>query len=104
VATEDLNLVGLAMHGDRKMVDKVVKGLKLHDYLLLWWRLLVQVEELSVLLQPADVFRHALSRSLHGDVGGTCDMGGCHHIVVEDRIIGVRGLLPEYIQAHPLKT
>ncbi len=31
VATGDLNLVGLAMHGDRKMVDKVVKGLKLHD-------------------------------------------------------------------------
>jgi len=31
VGSEDLNLVGVAMHGDRKAVDKVVKGLKLHE-------------------------------------------------------------------------
>ena len=30
VAAEDLDLVGLALHADRKQVDKVVKGLKLH--------------------------------------------------------------------------
>lgn len=31
VPTEALDLVGLAIHADRKEVDKVVKGLKLHD-------------------------------------------------------------------------
>lgn len=31
VGSDDLNLVGLAMFGDRKAVDKVVKGLKLHE-------------------------------------------------------------------------
>lgn len=30
VATEKLDLAGLALHGERKLVDKVVKGLKLH--------------------------------------------------------------------------
>ncbi len=30
VATEALDLVGLALHDQRKAVDKVVKGLKLH--------------------------------------------------------------------------
>lgn len=30
VEAEDLDLVGLALHADRKQVDKVVKGLKLH--------------------------------------------------------------------------
>ena len=30
VPAEDLDLVGLAMHADRKIVDKVVKGLSLH--------------------------------------------------------------------------
>lgn len=30
VPTEALNLVGLAIHADRKEVDKVIKGLKLH--------------------------------------------------------------------------
>jgi hypothetical protein len=30
VATDDLDLAGLALHGERKLVDKVVKGLKLH--------------------------------------------------------------------------
>ena len=30
VAAEDLDLVGLALHADRKQVDKVIKGLKLH--------------------------------------------------------------------------
>nr|WP_298682560.1 DUF2000 domain-containing protein [uncultured Dongia sp.] len=30
VATEALDLVGLAIHADRKEVDKVVKGLRLH--------------------------------------------------------------------------
>lgn len=30
VAADDLDLVGLAMHADRKIVDKVVKGLSLH--------------------------------------------------------------------------
>jgi len=29
-ATEDLDLAGLALHAERKMVDKVIKGLKLH--------------------------------------------------------------------------
>ena len=27
---EELNLVGLALHGERAVVDKIVKGLKLH--------------------------------------------------------------------------
>ncbi|MDO9509419.1 MAG: DUF2000 domain-containing protein [Thermovirgaceae bacterium] len=27
----DLNLVGLALYGDRKSVDQIVKGLKLHE-------------------------------------------------------------------------
>jgi hypothetical protein len=31
VRTEALDLVGLALHGDRKEVDKVVKGLSLHS-------------------------------------------------------------------------
>lgn len=31
VGSDDLNLVGLAMYGDRKAVDKIVKGLKLHE-------------------------------------------------------------------------
>lgn len=31
VPTEALDLVGLALHGDRKYVDKVTKGLSLHD-------------------------------------------------------------------------
>ncbi len=31
VATEALDLVGLALHGERKEVDKVTKGLTLHD-------------------------------------------------------------------------
>lgn len=31
VGSEDLNLAGVAMYGDRKAVDKVVKGLKLHE-------------------------------------------------------------------------
>jgi hypothetical protein len=31
VASEDLNLVGLALYGDRKAIDRVVKGLKFHD-------------------------------------------------------------------------
>lgn len=30
VKAEDLDLVGLALHADRKQVDKVIKGLKLH--------------------------------------------------------------------------
>ncbi|HEY0717445.1 MAG TPA: DUF2000 domain-containing protein [Streptosporangiaceae bacterium] len=30
VAAGDLNLVGVAVHGPRNMVDKVVKGVKLH--------------------------------------------------------------------------
>lgn len=30
LATEDLDLVGLAVHGDRKDVDKALKGLALH--------------------------------------------------------------------------
>jgi hypothetical protein len=30
VATEKLDIAGLALHGERKVVDKVVKGLKLH--------------------------------------------------------------------------
>ena len=30
VAADELDLVGLAMHADRKLVDKVVKGLALH--------------------------------------------------------------------------
>jgi hypothetical protein len=29
--TEDLDLVGFALHGERGIVDKIVKGLKLHD-------------------------------------------------------------------------
>lgn len=31
VGSDDLDLVGLAMYGDRKAVDKIVKGLKLHE-------------------------------------------------------------------------
>lgn len=31
VATDALDLVGLALHAERKEVDKVVKGLKLHS-------------------------------------------------------------------------
>jgi hypothetical protein len=30
VATDGLDLVGLALYGERKLIDKVVKGLKLH--------------------------------------------------------------------------
>jgi len=30
VATDALDLVGLALHGERKAVDKAIKGLKLH--------------------------------------------------------------------------
>jgi hypothetical protein len=30
VATDRLDLAGLALHAERKLVDKVVKGLKLH--------------------------------------------------------------------------
>ena len=30
VTTESLDLAGLALHAERKLVDKVVKGLKLH--------------------------------------------------------------------------
>ncbi|BBK33535.1 hypothetical protein EDC65_3371 [Stella humosa] len=30
VVTADLDLVGLAIHGDRKVVDKAIDGLKLH--------------------------------------------------------------------------
>lgn len=30
VATEELDLVGLALHGERKEIDKIVKGLALH--------------------------------------------------------------------------
>ena len=30
VKAEDLDIVGLALHAERKLVDKVVKGLKLH--------------------------------------------------------------------------
>ena len=30
VATADLDLVGLALHADRKQIDKIVKGLALH--------------------------------------------------------------------------
>jgi len=30
VATADLDLVGLALHAERKEIDKIVKGLKLH--------------------------------------------------------------------------
>lgn len=30
VAADDLDLVGLALHAERKQVDKVIKGLKLH--------------------------------------------------------------------------
>lgn len=30
VSADDLDLVGLAMHADRKLVDKVTKGLTLH--------------------------------------------------------------------------
>jgi len=31
VASDALNLVGLALYGDRKAIDRVVKGLKFHD-------------------------------------------------------------------------
>jgi len=31
VPSGDLNLVGLALYGDRKAIDRVVKGLKFHD-------------------------------------------------------------------------
>ncbi len=30
VAAEDLDLVGLAVHGPRGIIDKITKGLKLH--------------------------------------------------------------------------
>jgi hypothetical protein len=30
VSTEKLDLAGLALHADRKLVDKIIKGLKLH--------------------------------------------------------------------------
>jgi hypothetical protein len=30
VATEDLDLAGLSLYGERKIIDKVIKGLKLH--------------------------------------------------------------------------
>jgi hypothetical protein len=30
VATDDLDLVGLGLHAERKEIDKIVKGLKLH--------------------------------------------------------------------------
>ncbi len=30
VATDDLDLAGLSLYGDRKAIDKVIKGLKLH--------------------------------------------------------------------------
>lgn len=30
VPTEELDLVGLALHGERKAVDRAIKGLKLH--------------------------------------------------------------------------
>lgn len=30
VATETLDLAGMALHAERKLVDKIVKGLKLH--------------------------------------------------------------------------
>ena len=30
VATADLDLVGLALHAERKQIDKIVKGLALH--------------------------------------------------------------------------
>lgn len=30
VATADLDLVGLGLHGERKDIDKIIKGLKLH--------------------------------------------------------------------------
>ncbi|PRD45392.1 DUF2000 domain-containing protein [Phyllobacterium phragmitis] len=30
VPTEDLDLVGIALHAERKLVDKIVKGLSLH--------------------------------------------------------------------------
>jgi hypothetical protein len=31
VATPELDLVGLGLHGDRKLIDKVTKGLSLHS-------------------------------------------------------------------------
>lgn len=31
IATEDLDLAGLALHGERKALDKAIKGLKLHS-------------------------------------------------------------------------
>ena len=31
VATDALDLVGLGLHGERKEIDKITKGLKLHD-------------------------------------------------------------------------
>jgi hypothetical protein len=31
VATENLDLAGLALHAERKVTDKIVKGLKLHS-------------------------------------------------------------------------
>jgi len=30
VATDALDLVGLGLHGERKEIDKITKGLKLH--------------------------------------------------------------------------
>jgi hypothetical protein len=30
VGRDDLDLVGLALHADRKLVDKVVKGARMH--------------------------------------------------------------------------
>jgi hypothetical protein len=32
VARADLNLVGLAMRGERKVIDKIVDGLKFYSY------------------------------------------------------------------------
>lgn len=31
VATQDLDLAGLALHADKRIVDKIIKGLKLHS-------------------------------------------------------------------------
>lgn len=75
----NLNLVGLALHGSKKAVDKAIKGLKLHP----------QAVMKTGLLTPGDTFVADCTtarQSLPGGDKGVSALHGCHPVAPRLRV------------------
>jgi len=57
------------------------------------------MQRFLVIRHPSNVGRHLGYDAFHGIVRGTADVGRGQHIQAEDRIVRIRWLFPENIQA-----